>query len=273
MKIKKVLTVALALGLVGLLLTSCSSEGSETTTTPVATSTQTTTTAQYKEVADTDFKSGKYMHNASVYEFDKTNKKIIITDYKNYTAYKNNEGTKKLDTTVKFVESTFGNAVYFEYNSNQVLLYLRDGKPRKYTKTSGGYSDDGLVNVLSIIEPTYGTFVSAAETQKKVDSEGNYIMDGDNYVTETFYLFLELTETDAKVYVSDNNQTHGAAALHEVSNYELRIINGYVTISIPHKNGDYDVSLRFTSSTTIRYTNSYEKRGDYSCAGTLTKVN
>ena len=295
-KIIKGVSVLAALILVGLGLSSCF-EGSVpalTSTSPTSKEpiiidpTTTKTSEGYTEVADVAIPSGKYMVNSTLYDYNKENKRVIVTKYDTYTAYKNNQGTKLFDTTVKFVSfspsmslKTFSyDSIYFKNGDTEYFAYVEkkeSGDFLRFVEKKGiSETTNGWLTTSSIVEPSYGNYVSNVQNDYKVDSEGNRIPnDNGGYVKEDFYLFLELTATSAKLYVGDNNEVHSKIPLHEVSNYELLLRNGYVVIQIPHKNGSYNCSLTILSQTQIRFTNYSEetpKYGQYSGQGTFTKT-
>ena len=228
----------------------------------------------YKELDDCDFPVGKYMINDIVYDYNKTDKKVIATKYESYSAYKNNDGVKQFETTVNFVEKGGIPSVHFKDGDYDYFFLVKEGKTT-YVKKKNAESSGGLISVDKIVEPTYGKYVSSICEQYKVDSDGERIVkDGGGYEKENFYLFLELTETSLKVYVSDNNTTHGDTPLYSLDNYVLTIVYGYICFSVKHPNGNYSCSFRVMSDTVIHCTNSAEnlKGGDYSMSGNLTKI-
>lgn len=229
----------------------------------------------YKEVADCNVASGKYMLNDVIYDYNKNDKKVIATQYESYTAYKNNVGTKQFEATVKFVEKSNTSAVYFENGGYEYFFLVKEEKVRIIRTKNSVSSEYVLQTFDNIVEPAYGTYVSAKYDQYVVDASGNRIpKDDGGYQKEDFYLFLELTATSAKVYNSDNNQTHGATPLYSLDNYVLYLKNGHVTFSIKHPNGEYTCSFTVKSDTIISCTNYSEdvKGGDYGMSGNLTKI-
>ena len=140
-------------------------------------------------------------------------------------------------------------------------------------RTTTGYSSHGLKDVTNIVEPVYGSFKCETKFEKyKADAQGNRIPNGDGgYEKEDFYAFLELTETSAKFFVSDNPNTHGDTPLHSVNNYVLELIGGRVTIHIPHQNGDFNVSISFDDDG-VHFINSSENNVDHGCSGRFVKV-
>lgn len=228
----------------------------------------------YKELDDCDFPVGKYMVGDIVYDYSKTDMKVVATSYTSYTAYKNDNGTKVFEATVKFVEKLNKPAVYFTDGEYEYFFLVENGKAKIYKKKNAE-SSGGLISVDNMVEPTYGTYVSPMFDHYKLGADGERVVkDGGGYEKENFYIFLELTATSAKIYASDNNTSHGETPLYTLDNYELLAINGYICIKIPHPNGQYSCSLRIISDTVIHCTNSSEnvKGGDYSMSGNLTRV-
>ena len=289
----KVVSLFSAFAVAGLTLASCMislNPGQTTNTTGGITTTTGTTTnttvVTDTEVATTPIEGGKYMMNNVVYDFNKTNKTIKATKYETYAEYTSNTGTVVIDTvSVKFVEypvDAFGSAVdggavkFTVGNINYYIHKTTAGKTRIDDRPVDGHSSTGhgLAPLADLVQPTYGTFVSEKFTQEKVDEQGKRIPDGDGgYQKEDFYMFIELTATSAKVFVSDNNTTHGETPLYAKDNYDLLLQHARLFIRIPHNTeANYNCSIEFENDTTIRVTNSYEKAGDYSCDGRFTKV-
>lgn len=280
----KVVSLFSAFAVAGLTLASCMisiNPGQTTTTTTAPAQTTTTTTAEVTdtEVATTPVEGGKYNHNNIVYEFDKTNKKIKATKYETYAQYLANTGTAVFtDKDVKYVEytSATGGAIKFSHENIDYYIYKNSqNKLRFDTKRGpGSTSSGGCYSLDDLATPAYGTFVSTKQTQDKVDAQGQRIPTGEGgYEKEDFYMFIELTETSAKVFVSDNNTTHGNTPLYQKDNYDIELINGHLIVKIPHNTeANYNCSIEFEDDTTIRVTNYYEKAGDYSCDGRFTKV-
>lgn len=241
----------------------------------------------YKEVDTNDFPSGVYCVRDDFYTYSKEEKKIVANEYTDYAAYKAKQGNKTLDVGVKFVEfnsNYFGNnipAVYFFDETTAIHYFIyKNGDIYQMDKVSidGNSYSWGTTPLKTITDSTfvefsYGRYVSDELTQGKVDAEGKPIYDSTGAsVKENFYLFLELSETKAAIYVSDNNKTHGETPLHSVENYKIRISGGTLLIDIPHKDGDFSCRLSSKSETQIKFNNSYEKRGDYSASGTFNKI-
>ena len=280
----KVVSLFSAFAVAGLTLASCMisiNPGQTTTTTTAPAQTTTTTTAVVTdtEVATTPVEGGKYNHNNIVYEFDKTNKKIKATKYETYAQYLANTGTAVFtDKDVKYVEyiGATGGAIKFSHENIDYYIYKNsENKLRFDTKRGpGSTSSGGCYSLDNLVQPTYGTFVSTKQTQDKVDAQGQRIPTGEGgYQKEDFYMFIELTATSAKVFVSDNNTTHGETPLYAKDNYDLLLQHGRLFIRIPHNTeANYNCSIEFEDDTTIKVTNSYEKAGDYSCDGRFTKV-
>ena len=86
-------------------------------TTPTATepgTEQSRTLPAVEEVNEAPFNSIKLMYGDKVYAFDKTNKKVVVTKYNNYSEYKNNSGTKLFEESVKYIKyDSTTNGVYF----------------------------------------------------------------------------------------------------------------------------------------------------------------
>ncbi|MBO5528295.1 MAG: hypothetical protein J6A47_03115 [Bacilli bacterium] len=233
----------------------------------------------YTDIDAIALESGEYMVADTVYAFDKANKRIAVAKYADYDAYKAKQGTSLFDGAVRFVKvtsmmlGTF-DAVYFEIGDTIYLLH-RDASNRICVSTRSGtaWSTSGAVAVSEIPLFSMGNYVSDKQTQNKADEQGNYIYDSaGGTIREEFYLFLELTETKASIYLSDNPTTHGETPLHFVENYKTRIVSGKLQIKIPHKDGDFDCSLTSHSENEIKFVNSMERKGDYSCSGTFTKI-
>ncbi|MBQ9448965.1 MAG: hypothetical protein IJU60_03740 [Acholeplasmatales bacterium] len=285
----KVVSLFSAFAVAGLTLASCMisiNPGQTTTTTTAPAQTTTTTTAVVTdtEVETTPIEGGKYMLNNVVYDFNKANKTVKATKYETYAEYTSNTGTVVIDTvSVKFVQysKATGGAVKFTSGNTDYYIYnyvdpdTAATKLRLDMKTGTGSSrTSGFYPLADLVQPTYGTFVSEKFTQDKVDAQGQRIPTGEGgYEKEDFYMFIELTATSAKVFVSDNNTTHGETPLYVKDNYDLLLQHARLFIRIPHNTeANYNCSIEFEDDTTIRVTNSYEKAGDYSCDGRFTKV-
>ena len=241
----------------------------------------------YKEVDTNDFPSGVYCVRDDFYTYSKEEKKIVANEYTDYAAYKAKQGTETLNVSVKFVEfnsTYFGSnikAVYFFDEATGIHYFIyKNGDIYQMDKVSidgnsysWGTTPLKVINENTFVEFSYGLYVSDELTQDKVDAEGKRIPNEDGgYVKENFYLFLELSEAKAAIYVSDNNKTHGETPLHSVENYKIRISGGTLLIDIPHKDGDFSCHLSSKSETQIKFNNSYEKHGDYSASGTFNKI-
>ena len=278
----KVVSLFSAFAVAGLTLASCMisiNPGQTTTTTAAPAQTTTTAVVTDTEVATTPVEGGKYNHNNIVYEFDKTNKKIKATKYETYAQYLANTGTAVFtDKDVKYVEytSATGGAIKFSHENVDYYIYKNSLNKLRFDvkRSSSSTSSGGCFSLNDLATPAYGTFVSTKQTQDKVDAQGQRIPTGEGgYQKEDFYLFVVLTETSAKVYVSDNNTTHGSTPLYQKDNYNIELINGHLIIKIPHNTEkNYDCSIVFNTATTIDVTNSSETHGDYSMSGILTLV-
>ncbi len=274
----KMLSILGALGL-GLFLGACSESSTVKTTTaqstqePVETSTQVTPT--YQEVSECPIETGTYMLNNELYDFNKDTKKMIVTKYNDYSAYKSNQGEKQVDTTVKYISYNGRNTIYFVNGDYEIFIFKNsENKIRIRRQHNGVYGEYGFVSTANIVEPTYGTYVSTVKEKTKTDAQGNPVPNGDGgYEVENFYVFLVLTETSAKVYLSDNNTTYDAnRLLRSLDNYRLELINGFVYIRIPHGDTGYKFSSYVKSATEIHFTEDSEGRYDYGSSGIMTKI-
>ena len=268
-------------------LASCGGTPSSGTSTPTRSAVESTPAESlvpviadsYTDIDSLNLESGDYMVVQTVYSFDKANKKLIATKYEDYDSYKNKQGTVLYDGSVRFVKVTsmmLGtlNAAYFEIDGDVRLLYLDSaGKIYLSTHSSMGWTTSSAVAVSEIPLFSMGNYVSEKQTQNKATEEGSYIYDSkENLIKEEFYLFLELTETKASIFVGDNPSTHAPAPLHSVENYKTLIVSGKLMIRIPHTNGEFNCSLTARSETEISFNNSMERRGDYSASGVFTKI-
>lgn len=281
----KIITLALAIASLGIMLTACSSGNNAGGDPAKSSSTQqqqqadptpsSSKSEQIVEVADCDLPSGKYMVNKTVYDYTKTDKKIIVTEYANYSDYLNNIGTKKYEGTVKFVQyKSDVTAILFNDGTNDNYFYLEDSVVKyQIVRGVGSYSSGTSTSPDNIIVPTYGTYVSPIQERDVVDEQGNRIPTGEGgYQKENYYLFVEITATSVKLYVSDNQTSHGSTPLLSKDNYVLELINGTAYIRIPHADTYYKCSIRAKSSTVLIVINDWEKHGDYSCSCDFTKV-
>lgn len=228
-------------------------------------------TVEYAEVSDSDVESGKYMLNKDVYNIDKVSKKVTVTTVENYDQYKNNTGTLKLDVAIKFIKYSECNAIYFKDDSKEYFVYVNGTSTFIDTKTKTSTSSSGLAQ-MTIAEVETGIYVSEEQEQYKVDNDGNRIEEGDSFVKERFYLFFDLTDTSLKVYVGSDSKTYGGTPIYSLDNYVLELIHGKLYIRIPHQNSYYKCSLRFDGNGVVYFKNDYEKYGDYSAVGYLTKL-
>ena len=210
---------------------------------------------------DVALEGGKYMVGDIVYIFHKGAKAIELMQYNSYAEYKSQNGTRLLEGKVEYVKSAYADeCVYFKFNSKNYYLTLENDKPKLYISSGSSYSST-VMNTIgdTIAEPENGTYVSAKQEQTV------------NGIKEEFYVFIEITDTKASLYVSDNNTTYDGEPLHTIDNYVAEFVNGYVRIRIPHQNGSYTCNVTFMQDS-VRFVNSYETKGDYSCSGTLTKI-
>lgn len=282
-------TVKLLVGLACLgTLASCGAPATSSTPTPASTgAAETSSDASlepifsdtYTDIDSINVESGDYMVGDTVYAFDKANKKINVAKYEDYDAYKDKKGTVLYDGSVRFVKvtSTFlgtMDAVYFEIDKAVNLLYLDASSKVCLSRVSGStWSSSGAVALKDVPLFVMGKYVSDKQSQNKADEQGSYEYDSNgNTIREEFYLFLELSETKASVFLSDNPNTYGDTPLHSVENYKTRIVSGKLHISIPHKDGEFALTLTSYSETEIKFVNAMERKGDYSCSGTFTKV-
>ena len=226
----------------------------------------------FLEVNDSPVASGDYLQGSKVYRLDKESKKLKIIDFEgDYNKYKNNQGTLLNEYTIKFVQIGEDAVVYYEAGEGYYCLKQAGSHVNLVHVSGGSTSSSSISKFPTLIAPTYGNYVSTkAFTQYKVNEQGERITDSSgDYVEETFYLFLELSETSAKVFVGENNETHRAEPLHSIENYALRYNAGGTYIQIPHKDGEFKCSLTIRSASEIAFNNAYEKHGDYSAAGTF----
>ena len=252
--------------------------------TPSASTDQGTTTqpsVSYKEIDDVTFiDSGLYLNGKYVYELNKDDKKIINYDFNSeYEKLKAKDGTKVFEVSIK----------YIEYGDNGQAITFKEGEKVHYiykNSTTNAILDESIVTgsvyshttvtlstIPTFIEPTYGSYVSEELEQAKVDDKGDRMYNSDgSSIKEKFYLFLELSQTSAQIFVSDNNQSHGETPLHAIENYVTSYNNSGLSIKIPHKDGQFNCSLTITSASSIKFNNSFEKHGDYSAAGTFNLI-
>ena len=233
----------------------------------------------YTDIDSIDLDSGEYMVGNTVYSFNKENKKMNVTKYEDYDSYKSKQGNVLYDGACRLVKVTSMfhdpyNAVYFEFGGSVYLLYGdAAGKFVLSTKTATSTFSSGAVLLSEIPLFTMGNYVSDKQSQNKANPDGTYVYDSQgNTIREEFYLFLELTETKASIFVSDNPNTHAETPLHFVENYKTLIGSGKLRIKIPHKDGEFDCTLTSHSENEIKFVNSMERKGDYSCSGTFTKI-
>jgi|GEM_PF-954949 len=237
------------------------------------------------EVDDVDITTGEYMANNTIYAFDKAAKKVTVTRYPTYSSYKDKTGEKLLETPVKYVTYDGSalahyqkiNAITFEDRTTIYYIFPLDGAIRL-----DSYSTDSpvrmvislsLTTVGDIIEPTYGHYVSTEQKQYKVDAQGQRIETSDGgYLRETFFIHLELEEKSAKLFASQTQDSHGDNPIHQLEDYELLFVSGKLGFHIPHVGGKYKADILIVSATEIHIVNSYEKDGDYSMSGIMTKV-
>ena len=269
------------LPLLTLFLASCGGNSSATglSTAPGHLSMPTTTSekALISEIPDVAaIESGDYIRGKEIYRLDKANKKLKILNFgMDYRKYKNNEGTTVAEVDIQFVrfsEIEF-DCIYYTLEDASYLIYQSLNTINCAKITDAGLMSSTIYHFpKTLIEPTYGNYVSEAKTKNKVGPDGQRIPNSEGgYETETFYLFLELTETSAKVYVGANNTEHSPTPLHQIENYVLSYNNGGVAIRIPHEsNPDYNVRLTFRVANEIRFTNDSEVRDDYGCSGNFT---
>lgn len=233
----------------------------------------------YTDVETIDVPSGEYMVTDTIYAFDKDNKKISVTKYEDYDSYKNKQGTVLYDGAVRFVKvsSTFAadyNAVYFEIEKVIYLLHYNASNKITLSSINGTITfSSGCVLVSEVPLFVNGNYVSEKQTQNKVKEDGTYAYDeAGNLIKEEIYLFLELSDTKASIFLGDNASTHAETALHSVENYKTRFVSGKLQIKIPHKDGEFDCTLTSYTENEIKFINSMERKGDYSCSGTFTKM-
>ena len=269
----------------GLFLGACGNS-SNTTATPSSSSdggfipiveSSSSNAVTYDEVSDVPLETGTYMKNNEVYDFNKETKKLIITKYEDYDSYKNNSGVKQLETTVQFIDFNGNNAVYFQNGEKEFFIYKGTNNSFRLREKKGILSSEvGFFPTSTIVDFAYGTYVSTEQVKYKLDNEGKPIDDPvtGGYVKENFYVFFELTETTAKIFISDNATTHGDEAFHSVSNYKYLLINSHVYLKIPHANNDYECTLYTKSATEIHFSDATESRHDYEYtrSGDMTKI-
>ena len=261
------LSKAFLLAFFGIGLASCSSKVATSTpqeSSSIPTTTTTQTTIVYN---DTDVESGKYMYLDTVYEFNKTNKSLKATKYSSYSQYKTNEGVSVFDKAVQYVDYLDLHAVYVNHNNIDYYIY-NDNNKTKIAVINGSSTRASVLAKLTetIAEPEYGTYVSDKKTQDKLGPDGHRISDG------------ELTATKATLYAGSNSTTHSDTALCSIDNYVAKFLQGQVIIYIPHNPGETNCELIFEESNVINFTNYSEaldgdqRYADYSCSGTMTKI-
>ena len=233
----------------------------------------------YTDIDSVNLESGEYMVLDTIYAFDKENKKLTASKYEDYDSYKSKQGTVLYDGAVRFVKRSSlltGDleGVYFEINQNIYLLHKNsEGKVVLIIRAGSSETTSSAVAVSEIPLFSMGNYVSEMQTQNKANEEGSYIYDSQgNTIREEFYLFLELSETKASVFLGDNPTTHAETPLHSVENYKTLFVGGKLHIKIPHKDGEFALTLTSHSETEIKFVNAMEKKGDYSCSGTFTKI-
>ena len=214
-----------------------------------------------EELNDVALEGGKYMVGNVVYTFHKGSKQIEVMQYDSYAEYKSQRGATWYVGAVKYIKSVYADeCVYFMYQNKDYYLTLENDKPKLYISTGSSYTSTVMTKIGdTIAEPENGTYVSAKQEQTV------------NSIKEEFYVFIVITDTKASLYISDNNTTYDGEPLHTNDNYVEEFVNGYVRIKIPHQNGSYTCNVTFLQDS-VRFTNSYETKGDYSCSGTLTKI-
>ena len=205
--------------------------------------------------------SGKYMVGDIVYTFHKGSKVIELMQYNSYAEYKTQHGARLFEGAVQYVKSAYADeCVYFEFNNKDYYLTLENDKPKLYIASGSSYNSTFMSTIGdTIAEPENGTYVSGKQEQTV------------NGIKEEFFVFIEITDTKASLYVSNTNATYDGEPLHTIDNYVEEFVNGYVRIRIPHQNGSYTCNVTFMQDG-VRFVNSYETAGDYSCSGTLTKI-
>ena len=228
--------------------------------------------SSFPEVSDSPVASGDYLKGSTVYRLDKENKKLKIIDFEgDYAKYKSDQGTPVNEYTVKFVQIDENAVVYYEVGNGFYYL-VQEGKSVKLVHVeSGSIRSTSIAKFPTLLAPTYGNYVSTeAFTQNKLSESGERLSDDSgNPIKETFYLFLELSETSAKLFVGGDNQTHREQPLHFIENYTLRYNAGGTCIQIPHQNGEFKCTLNIMPDNQIDFNNAWEKDGDYSAAGTF----
>ena len=272
-----------AILLAAMLLTACGSSSSGTShptglsTEGTPASSQVAPVASYADATDAEgIDSGMYLHGKYVYDLNKADKKITCYDFgMDYNKLKAKDGTKVFDVAINFVVyGQKGNAIHFVAETKDYYLYVSAaGKIAEDLVTIDGGKSSITTTFIStlptFVEPRYGSYVSDTEfKQDKVDAEGKRIANSEGgFEKETFYLFLDLTATSAKIYVGEDNKTHRDTVLHGIDNYALTYNPGGLAIKIPHKDGEFNCTLTVIAENTIDFNNSYEKHGDYSAAG------
>ena len=272
-----------AILLAAMLLTACGSSSSGTpqptdlSTGGTPASSQAAPVLSYADATDAEgIDSGMYLYGKYIYDLNKADKKLTCYDFgMDYNKLKAKEGTKVFDVAINFVVyGNKGNAIHFVAGAFDYYLYVsKEGKIAEDVVTfDGGQSSIASMFISTLptfVEPRYGSYVSDKEfEQYKVDAEGKRIENGEGgYEKETFYLFLDLTATSAKIYVGEDNKTHRETVLHGIDNYALTYNAGGLAIKIPHKDGEFNCTLTVVAENTISFNNAYEKHGDYSAAG------
>ena len=217
---------------------------------------------EYVELDNVSLDGGDYVYGNTVYSFDKMTRQMTVNEYYYYSDYKIKRAAQKYYGVVKYVESIYADsAVYFEIQETKCYLAKVDDAVKLFVKSGSSLTTTTLKKLDSaIIEIDNGTYVTDKQEQT---------VDG---VKEEFYLFFVLTDTTASIYVSDNNTTYTGEPLYSTDDIKAQFVSGYARIKIPHNNGSYSCSITFKGSEGISLLNSYERNGDYSCSGTLTKL-
>lgn len=256
-------------------LASCSKPTSQPTKTEPTNTTVAPTTTVLVENSDSDVESGEYIMGKLVYALDKTNKKITCTDYNGeYNKYVNKQGTKKFEAAVKFYNYNDYKAVCFETEDYICYLYKDSNNVYNLVKTSDGYLDRTSISKMpTLTNFTYGTYVSSELEGKKYDADGKTIYEDGKAVKVKYYLFLELTQTSAKIYIGDNNTTHNETPYLSVQNYVTYFNNGGLLLKLYFSSESEDhISLNRPTENTIHFSPSFSKNNTYESSGTFTKT-